>query len=231
MNEDLKDFLTNYDNNKYQHPSVTVDVLVFAINNKNEFCVLMTKRNEMPFKNQLALPGSFVGINEGLEDTVYRIFKSKLDIETVGVEQLYTFGDVNRDPRTRVISIAYWGFLSDINKVEENDNHKWINVEEVENMTDIAFDHKDIIRLAVNRLRNKINYSSIALGLVKDYHRFTIHELKTIHEAILDKKLDTANFRKMFNNKFVREGIVIKTGEKCHDFARASDYYTLADLI
>ena len=231
MNEELKDFLTNYDDNKYQHPSVTVDVLVFAINNKNEFCVLMTKRNEMPFKNQLALPGSFVGINEGLEDTVYRIFKSKLDIETVGVEQLYTFGDVNRDPRTRVISVAYWGFLSDINKVEENDNHKWINVEEVENMTDIAFDHKDIIRLAVNRLRNKITYTSIALGLVKNVYRFTIHELKTIHEAILDRKLDTANFRKMFTNRFIKEGLVMKTGEKCYDFARSSDYYTISDLI
>lgn len=231
MNKELKDFLMNYDETKYRHPSVTVDVLVFGINNKNEFCVLMSKRNEMPFKNQWALPGSFVGFEENLEDTVYRIFKNKLNIETVGVEQLYTFGDVNRDPRTRVISIAYWGFLSDINKVEENDNLKWINVEEVENMTDIAFDHKDIIRLAVNRLRNKITYASIALGLVKDYHRFTIHELKTIHEAILDRKLDTANFRKMFNNKFVREGIVMKTGEKCYDFARSSDYYTISDLI
>lgn len=223
--ENLNEYLKNYDADKYKHPSVTTDTLVFSINDKNEFCVLLTKRTEMPFENYWAIPGGFVDINESLEDNVKRKLKEKINLDEIKAEQLYTFGKVDRDPRTRVISVVYFSLIPSNTKMELSKNAKWFNVNELENL-DIAFDHKEIIDLAVHRIRGKIEYSDLAFNLLNDMSRFTIYELQKIHEAILNKKLDTANFRRMFNYRYLEENKVERTGEKCKAFSkRPSDYY------
>ena len=102
----MEDFLKEYDASKYEHPSVTVDILIFSKNAQNQLSVLLMKRSEEPFKGMLALPGGFVGIKESLEECVNRVLKTKLNLDGLKTEQLYTFGDLNRDPRTRVISVA-----------------------------------------------------------------------------------------------------------------------------
>ena len=103
---------------------------------------------------------------------------------------------------------------------------KYISIKELDNY-EIAFDHKDIIKLAVERIRTKIYWSDLAFDLIKNKKQFTIYELQKIYEAILDKKLDVPNFRRMFESRFVKEQKVEKTGEKCKVFSRPSDYYRL----
>lgn len=223
----MEEFLREYDASKYEHPSVTVDILIFSRNTQNQLSVLLMKRNEEPFKEMLALPGGFVGIEESLEDCVNRVLKSKLNLVGLKTEQLYTFGSVNRDPRTRVISVAYFCLLPSQDIIKESETLFWVPLNSL-NFVDLAFDHKDIIEVGKERIKGKLDYTLIAFDMVNDKQRFTIYELQKVFESILEKKLDTSNFRRMFTNKYLNSGIVKKTGEKCKDF-RPSDYYKLVE--
>ena len=222
----MQEFLKDYNADNYKHPSVTTDTLVFSINDKNELCVLLMKRTEMPFKNQWAIPGGFVELNENLEDNAKRKLAEKVNLKNLKLEQLYTFGEVNRDPRTRVISVVYFTLIPNVKDLISKNVIKYISIKELDNY-EIAFDHKDIINLAVERIRTKIYWSNLAFDLIKNKKQFTIYELQKIYEAILDKKLDVPNFRRMFESRFVKEQKVEKTGEKCKVFSRPSDYYRL----
>lgn len=225
----MEEFLREYDASKYEHPSVTVDILIFSRNTQNQLSVLLMKRNEEPFKEMLALPGGFVGIEESLEDCVNRVLKSKLNLVGLKTEQLYTFGSINRDPRTRVISVAYFCLLPSQDIIKESKTLFWVPLNSL-NFVDLAFDHKDIIEVGKERIKGKLDYTLIAFDMVNDKQRFTIYELQKVFESILEKKLDTSNFRRMFNTRFFASHIVDKTGEKCKDF-RPSDYYKLKEKV
>ncbi len=248
---DEQEFLKNYNENNYKHPSVAVDVLIFSINPSNKLEVLLLKRKEHPFKDAWALPGGFVQMDENLEDTAKRVIKEKLEIENVELEQLYTFGNVERDPRTRVISITYMAFLP--NKIKNVENAWWYEVDLKENKLEInqsglyvseipeadlikllkniqysskplqilektpepelAFDHSEIIKLAINRLRGKIDYTDIGFNLLKSKENFTIFDLQKVYEAVKGEKLDKPNFRRWFFNVYLKSGKVVEDGK------------------
>jgi len=206
LNEEEEEFLNKYNVHEYQHPSVTVDLVIFSIFEGNMLTYLL-KREDMPFKGMWSLPGGFVGMEESLEQTVARVLKNKVGVDHVFFEQLYTFGDVKRDPRTRVISISYMALVP-YEKFLRIDDQKVLlakvcsscvddgycvknqNDEELE----LAFDHFNIICLAVKRLKSKLNYTPVGYELLPE--EFTLFQLQKIHEAILGEKINKDSFRR-----------------------------------
>lgn len=207
LNENVEEanFLKNYNPDKYQKPSVTVDILIFRLVN-DSVDILLIKRKKPPYKEFWAFPGGFVNINESLEDAAKRELLEETNVKDVYLEQLYTFGDVERDPRMRVISVSYMALLNenDIEKFNEKagDDAKelqWFNINELlngfeDNSIKLAFDHEKIFKLAIERLRGKIDYTDIAFKLLPE--EFSMLELQNVYEQILNKKLYTPNFRR-----------------------------------
>jgi len=185
---------TQTDLTQFPRPSVTVDVIVFAVM-EQQLKVALIKRGIAPFKNKWAIPGGFVQIDESLEDAARRELAEEAGVEGVFLEQLYTFGDLNRDPRGRVITVAYYALApsGDIALSASTDAReaKWFAVDE---LPPLAFDHKEIFGRALERLKNKVEYSSIAYSLLPPKFRLT--ELQQVYEIILGRPLDKRNFRK-----------------------------------
>lgn len=235
-------FLKEYNASAFERPSVTVDILIFTADVSGSLELLLIQRNIPPYEGYWALPGGFIGMNESLDDAAKRKLQEETGVEGIEVEQLYTFGSVNRDPRTRVISVAYFALIPK-NKIQISAGKgaaqsAWVPVhlapgQSSENIMigdqlKLAFDHKEIISTALDRLRGKLTYTTIASNLLKDPERFAIYELQRIHESILDQKLDTPNFRRMFLNTYVSKGLAEVTGEECFEYSRrASQYYRL----
>jgi len=193
--------------NDYQKPSVTVDIVIFTIM-ENDLKVLLVKRGMEPFKGMWAIPGGFVGIDENLEDAARRELLEETGVKDVYLEQLYTFGDVNRDPRGRVITVAYFALV----------NSKGIHLKATTDVSDVAwhsvyalpslaFDHRKIVDYALLRLRYKLEYTTVAFQLLPK--RFTLTELQNAYEIIFRKKLDKRNFRK----KILALGLLDETEE------------------
>ena len=240
ISEEDRTFLKEYDADKYEHPSVAVDMLVFTTDMPYKLELLLIKRGNHPYKHCWAIPGGFVGKYESLDGAAKRKLMEETSIGNVHMEQLYTFGKVNRDPRTRVISTAYMALVPKNKlKVQAGNNvadAMWFGVSlqegkvKFEKDISLAFDHEEIIEMAVARLQGKLSYTDIALNLIRDQERFTIFELQQIHESILNKKLDTSNFRRYFKNRYLDRGAVKETGEKCMEFGhRPSKYYKICD--
>jgi 8-oxo-dGTP diphosphatase len=182
---------------KYPKPAVAVDIVVFSIIS-DELKILLIKRGQQPFTDMWSLPGGFVRIHEPLENAALRELEEETGIKDVYLEQLYTFGDPKRDPRGRVISVVYFALL-DSTKIkpyktgeEEIIDVQWVNIEEIPH--NLAFDHDEIIKYALKRLRYKLEYSSIGLELLPSL--FTLAEMQKLYEIILNEKLDKRNFRK-----------------------------------
>lgn len=218
--------MEGYDSSLYEKMSVAVDLLVFTIED-DKLQLLMIEREEEPFANMLALPGVFVGIDETLDDAVRRGIMEESGLENIYFEQLYTFGDVDRDPRMRILSVAYMALVPVeklIFKAGERVTGAWlVDVEDLLAGDDeIAFDHRRIIEYARQRLKNKAEYSKIAFHLVDD--RFTLPELQRVYEILLGKKLYKANFRKKIAG-LVEETEYMTAGE-AH---RPSRLYRLVD--
>ncbi|NRT88079.1 NUDIX hydrolase [Clostridium beijerinckii] len=275
MNKELADknerkFLSEYDVNIYDRPSVTNDIIIFTTGDRIEensrkvpkkgMQILLIKRDDYPYKGKWAIPGGFVKNDESLEDGALRKLKEETGIDNVYTEQLYTFGEVNRDPRTRVISIGNIALISkedirfgdykdrkeskwfwveknlvDSKKEETHTINKYIlkfesedeeikfNYEIIEKIErtifrkkensyktlnesndELAFDHYKIIDYAVDRIRNKIEYTPIALNLLP--RLFTVKELQNVYEAIMGREI--LNFRRKM------EDMIIETDEK-----------------
>ena len=190
--------MKKYDSSKYEKLSVAVDLLVFTIED-DTLKVLMVKRSEDPFANMLALPGVFVGINETLDEAAVRGIREETGLKDIYFEQLYTFGDVKRDPRMRIISVAYMALvpIEKLNFIagKRTIEAKLVSVEELLNSKQkIAFDHKSIIQYARWRLANKVEYTGIAFHLVDE--EFTLPALQRVYEILLGRPLYKANFRK-----------------------------------
>lgn len=200
----------HYDPNKYERPSVAVDVVMMRIHQK-DLQVLLIKRRSWPFEGMWAIPGGFVEIDESLEDAAKRELQEETGVQDVYIEQLYTFGDPGRDPRTRVITVVYFALLDaeqlHIRAADDAADVGWFSVYK---LPPLAFDHRDILDYTLKRLRGKLNYTSIAYNLLPE--QFTLRELQRVYEIILnkEKEMDKRNFRK----KVLAAGILEDTGNK-----------------
>ncbi|MBV7528561.1 8-oxo-dGTP diphosphatase [Chitinophaga jiangningensis] len=192
-----------------QQIKLTVDAVVFGYIPKEGIVVLLIKRTIEPFLHSWALPGGFVRDEESLEHAVTRELLTEAGVNINYLEQLYTFGMPNRDPRGRVVSIAYFGLVNPTNfklaASSDAEDASWFNIKD---LPDLAFDHATIINLAVGRLRNKIRYEPIGFELLDK--KFPIADLEKLYETLLDRPIDRRNFQKKINHL----GILIAHNEK-----------------
>jgi len=179
---------------EYPHPAVTVDIIIFALH-EEELKVLLIQRKRDPFKEHWAIPGGFVEINEGLEEAARRELYEETGVEKVFLEQLYTFGEPKRDPRERIISVAYYSLvrLDQHNVRADSDalNAAWFSVYDLPHL---AFDHDKILDMAIRRLQGKVMYAPVIFEMLPPI--FEIHELQRVYEIILRQKFDAASFRR-----------------------------------
>jgi len=178
-----------------ERPILAVDLVVFRMSNRT-LEVLIQKRQSEPFKNAPALPGVAVRIEESLKDAAYRTLEEKAGIipaisDNLFLDQLATFDALYRDPRGRTVSVAYIGLIRDGNNLTSN-SILWVSVIDLLRRS-LPFDHNQIIKTAVDRLKGKLKYTNIAGGFLPDL--FRIEALQEIYEAVLNRPLNRTNFR------------------------------------
>ncbi len=175
-------------------PSVTVDCVVFGLDEGSDLRILLIERAQDPFKGEWALPGGFVKMEEDLETAARRELFEETSVSGLYIEQLYTFGLPSRDPRGRVISVAYFALINlKEHPVKANTDAKsaaWFKISEI---PELAFDHKCIVDMALERLRAKVLYKPIGFELLPE--KFTLSDLQKLYETILGQKLNRRNFR------------------------------------
>lgn len=176
-----------------QNIQVTVDVIVFAIIER-KLKVLLVKRKFQPFAGLWAIPGGFVRPHESLDDAARRELLEETELSDIYLEQLYSFGDPNRDPRGRVLSISYFAVVSNPKEVRGGSDASEAAWYSVFALPYLAFDHERILKYAVERLRNKLEYTTVGFSLLGE--RFTLTALQHVYEAVLGKSLDKRNFRR-----------------------------------
>jgi len=173
---------------------VTVDIVIFTIQSE-ELKVLLVKRGIPPFKGQLALPGGFVHEDESLDEAAMRELREETGVSDVFLEQLYSFGEPGRDPRERIITVAYYALISaDRSQLAAGTDTTEAAWWPVSKLPALAFDHRKILDYALERLRNKLEYTTVGFQLLPA--KFSLTELQEVYEAILGKKLDKRNFRR-----------------------------------
>jgi 8-oxo-dGTP diphosphatase len=178
----------------YPHPAVTTDIVIFTLED-DSLKVLLIERGHEPFKGSWALPGGFIDIGEDLEQAALRELKEETGVSGVYLEQLYTFGKPDRDPRERVISVAYYALVPiDSLKIRPASDAKSVAWFTCTQLPVLAFDHARIVELARKRLAAKMDYSTIALHFMPK--EFTLSELQRVYEIILGTPQDKRNFRK-----------------------------------
>lgn len=253
-----EEFLKQYDADIYKRPSLTVDMLIFTVMEEEEenyrklpgkcLKILLVKRGDHPCIGKWALPGGFVSIDESLDEAALRVLRAETNVDNIYMEQLYTWGEINRDPRTRVISSSYMALVDSsslsIKAGSDEEDASWFNVSykvleekdllsgdgyeeiveiklwnnseelsakikvtesldgrvrrEVIESVGIAFDHGKFIEYGISRLRNKIEYTSLAFNLMPEL--FTLTELQKVYEVIQGKELLAAAFRRKVSN-------------------------------
>lgn len=179
---------------QFARPALTVDCVVFGLDDK-ELKVLLVERDLEPFQGRWALPGGFVRVDEGLEEAARRELEEETGLRQVFLEQLYTFGDPDRDPRERVVTVAYYALVKRGSHRPragtDARNAAWFPAAKVPSL---AFDHRRILEAARTRLRGKVRYQPIGFELLPP--KFTLSELQQLYETILEQPLDKRNFRK-----------------------------------
>jgi 8-oxo-dGTP diphosphatase len=179
---------------KHQPIQVTVDIVVFTVHEQT-LQVLLIERGIDPFKGRYALPGGFVRAEETLEQAAFRELLEETGTKDVYLEQLYTFGDPHRDPRGRVVTVAYYALVpNDKSPLLAGTDAAAAGWYPVCALPPLAFDHKKIVEYAIDRLRNKLEYTNVGFQLLPA--KFTLSALQALHEAILGKPLDKRNFRR-----------------------------------
>jgi 8-oxo-dGTP diphosphatase len=193
----------------YQYPraALTVDCVVFGFDG-GELKVLLIQRALEPFKGRWALPGGFVRVDETLDAAARRELAEEAGLKDVFLEQLYSFGEVTRDPRERVVSVAHYALvkLADHQTRAATDaaDARWYAVSEIPKL---AFDHADILEVALTRLKSKVRYQPIGFELLSE--KFTLSQLQQLYEAVLGIPLDKRNFRK----KVLSFGLIVPLKE------------------
>jgi 8-oxo-dGTP diphosphatase len=209
-----------YDVNRYERPSVTTDVVIFTLRHL-DLQVLLIKRANWPFQGHWAIPGGFVKMDESLEESARRELWEETGVQDVYLEQLYTFGNPGRDPRTRVITVAYMAVTSadqaTIQAGSDATEAQWWSMYDLPH--DLAFDHAAILDYALTRLRYKLEYTAVGFELLPE--EFTLAELQATYEVILGEKLDKANFRK----KLAKANVVEATGHYRQTGGRPAELY------
>lgn len=226
---------------RFRRPSVTVDPVIFGFDpDEDDLKVLLVKRKDEPFKGHWAIPGGFVMVSsegedqvkelvdgdanpmdqgESIDDAARRELEEETGTKVAYMEQLYTFGTPGRDPRGRVISVAYMALvrLKDYSPKAGSDADavKWFSVKEALHQsgpTDfgiLAFDHHNIIEMAVKRLQGKVRYAPIGFNLLPP--NFTMGQLQKLYELLLGREIDASNFAVKVKKVLVANGIVVKT--------------------
>ena len=193
---------------EYPHPAVTVDIVVFTIEN-DELKVLLIQRDQEPFEGQWAIPGGFIDIDERLSDAAKRELKEETGVSAAYLEQLYTFGNPGRDPRERVISVAYYALIPiDQLSLAAGDDARDAKLFGMNELPALAFDHDNMLRLAKQRVTERLNDASFAFRMLPA--TFTMYELRRVYELFLGETLDKRNFRK----KIIALDEIEETGEK-----------------
>ena len=177
---------------KYPHPSVTTDCVIFGFDG-SRLKVLLVERGVEPFKGKWALPGGFLRMDESAEQGALRELQEETGLKTAYIKQFHTFTDPDRDPRERVITIAYYALvrLQDVVAGDDAARAGWFSLDEVPSL---AFDHDRILRTALQEIRRQIHFEPVGFELLPP--EFTIKELQLLYEAILDVKFDRRNFYK-----------------------------------
>ena len=195
------------DYRKYEFAVIASDVVIFTVL-EEKLQVLLIKMKKKPFEKCWAAPGGLVKPDENVDDAAKRLLFEKTGLKDVYLEQLYTFGKVDRDPFGRVVSVAYFALIPHsgimLQTTEEYEGVQWFPVDA---LPPLAYDHKEIVANAVNRLRAKLEYTNIVYSLLPE--AFTLGELQKTYEIILKRNLDKRNFRK----KIFSLGIIKKTGK------------------
>jgi 8-oxo-dGTP diphosphatase len=179
---------------EYPHPAVTVDIVIFTIED-DDLKVLLIQRGNEPFKGKWALPGGFVEIDESLRRAAWRELKEETGVNAAVLEQFGAFGHPDRDPRERIITIAYYALIpAERLEIKADSDAQDARLFSMNDLPDLATDHHKILSRAYDRVQDKIADPVIALQLVPA--EFTLTELQRVHERILGVSLDKRNFRK-----------------------------------
>ncbi len=198
---------------EYEMPAVTVDCVVFGLDlDEESLNVMLIQRAIAPFEGMWAIPGGFVLKGESLPEAAERELREETGITDVFLEQLYTFGDPKRDPRGWVVSVAYFALVSpDRHPAQAATDAREARWFPVNKLPKLAFDHAEILSVALERLRGKLTYAPIGFELLPQ--KFTIKQLQRLYEIVLDKELDNRNFRKkIFAMDVLRELNEIQKG-------------------
>lgn len=219
------DFLNDYDPARYDRPSLTVDLVLIGLQNGRPAALLL-QRDRFPDAGKWALPGGFVGMNETLDAAAVRVLHGKAGIASAHLEQLYTFGAIGRDPRTRIVTVAYLALLAEQAFAAALRDTGALTAASIDvpwrgetggaisalgpdgQALPLAFDHGDILSLAIQRLRGKLDYSDVGFAFLSD--RFTLRQLQDVHEAVLGTSLNKPAFRRRMLDK----GWLATTGER-----------------
>lgn len=218
-------FLATYDPAGYERPSLAVDLILMSVV-RGKPAALLIRRDEHPHLGRWALPGGFVAIDESLDAAARRVLATKARMADAYIEQLYTFGAVGRDPRTRIVSVAYFALLPPASFAAALRTSPDLTLAELAvpwtgaagsgiearsadgDPLALAFDHADMLGLAMLRLRGKLDYSDVAFALLPE--RFTLRALQDVHEAILGVALNKPAFRR----RLLDTGKLEPTGER-----------------
>lgn len=185
---------------------ITVDIVLFTIRER-KLHLLLIRRLAEPFAGAYALPGGFVVEGESVDAAAERELREEAGVEKVYLEQLYTFGEPGRDPRGRVVTVAYYAMVPQTQALRAGTDAADAAWFPVDKLPALAFDHRQIVEYAHQRIRNKLGYTNVGFELLPE--KFTLSELQVVHEAILGESLDKRNFRR----RIQQQGIVSPTKE------------------
>jgi 8-oxo-dGTP diphosphatase len=197
-----------------------VDCVVFGLDDQ-ELKVMLIQRGLPPFEGKWALPGGFVRLEETLDEAARRELEEETGLRKIFLEQLYTFGTVDRDPRERVVSVAYYALVNlsdhEVHAATDARDAGWFGVHDVPSL---AFDHGEILQTALDRLRGKLRYQPVGFELLPK--KFTLSQLQHLYELVLERELDKRNFRK----RVLAMDVLVETDEVQQDVAhRAARLY------
>lgn len=197
---------------RHRYPAIAVDMVIFTVRGDDLHVLLVQRRGE-PFAGRWALPGGFVNDDESVDAAAARELREETGVSEVYLEQLYTFGEPDRDPRGRVVSVAYYALLrqpADLAAADDATDARWFPMGA---LPPLAFDHAAILDYALARVRSKVEYTNVVYSLLPE--TFTLTELQRVYEIILGRTLDKRNFRKKIGSL----DLVEPTGEERRDGA------------
>ena len=204
----------------YPRPALTVDVVAFSVQNK-KLSVLLVRRALEPFIGMWALPGGYVQIEEDIEKAAERELEEETGLQGAYLEQLYTYGDPERDPRGRVVSVAHFALIPSNAPIQSagGSDASEASWQPLDQLPQLAFDHAEIIDYALRRLRYKLEYTAVGFQLLPE--TFTLTQLQQTYEIILGESLDKRNFRR----RILDAGVIEATSQKRSDGGRPARLY------